>query len=116
MYGYFQNISILTNNLFNTTNYYYCQIISGFENGFNNENQIEVLNNINEYLTFKDKGNFNKDKKSFLNYNLLDGEFKCFKNKDYYVLPTHVNQQMMKEVNEVYKSFFKVSNKYYSNL
>jgi len=51
MYDYFQNISILTNNLFNTINYYYRQIISGFENDFNNENQIEVLNNINEYLT-----------------------------------------------------------------
>ena len=48
MYDYFQNISILTNNLFNTTNYYYRQIISGFENDFNNENQIEVLNNIKE--------------------------------------------------------------------
>ncbi len=31
MYDYFQNISILTNNLFNTTNYYYRQIISGFK-------------------------------------------------------------------------------------
>jgi len=46
---------------------------------------------------------------------LLDGVFKYFKNKDYYALPAHVNQQMMKEVNEAYKSFFKASKKYYSN-
>lgn len=43
---------------------------------------------------------------SFVNYYALDHVFKMTSNKDYYALPSHTNQHIMKEVFEAWKSFF----------
>jgi hypothetical protein len=75
LYDYFTNISLLTNNLFNTTNYYR-QIISGYNNSFSQPNQQEIFTTVNDYLKLKDKELFNKEEISYLNYNLLGGIFR----------------------------------------
>ena len=45
--------------------------------------------------------------KWFLSYNMLDAVFKYHNNPDYLSVPSHVNQQTMKDCYEAWKSYFK---------
>lgn len=47
------------------------------------------------------------DDKWFLSYNMLDAVFKAHNNPDYIALPSHVNQQIMKDCYEAWKGYFK---------
>ena len=49
---------------------------------------------------------FPTKEKSFLGYNFLDCLFKTMKQKDYYSLPGQINQQVLKNVVQNWKSFF----------
>lgn len=117
MYAYFENICRLSNNLYNTTSYYirqYATSCKSFEEMkplF--ENQMKIFNLVNE-ITFDTK--FSPiDKNSWLNYNQLDYIFKESKNVDYYNLPAHINQQVMKMVLRDYKSYFESLKEYKKN-
>ena len=54
-------------------------------------------------------------KKTFLGYNFLDCLFKTIKQKDYYSLPGQVNQQVIKNVVQNWKSFFESLKEYKKN-
>ena len=107
LFDYFNNLSFLSKNLFNTTNYYIKQFASAKQRLKDNKelhpNQEEVLNLV-EYLTKDTKYYPSGD---WLSYNTLDYIFKTIKHKDYVSLPSHSNQWIMKSlINGSYKSFF----------
>ena len=116
LFDYFSNLSYLSKNLFNTTNYYIKQYASAKDRLKNNKelhpNQEEVLNLV-EYLTKDTKYYPSGD---WLSYNTLDYIFKTLKHKDYISLPSHSNQWIMKSlINGSYKSFFESLKAYKKN-
>ena len=117
MFSYFENICRLSNNLYNTTSYYIRQYATSCKS-FDEmkplfEKQMEIFNLVNE-ITFDTK--FSPiDRNSWLNYNQLDYIFKVSKNVDYYNLPAHINQQVMKMVLRDYKSYFESLKEYKEN-
>lgn len=54
-------------------------------------------------------------RKPFLGYNFLDCLFKTMKQKDYYALPGQINQQIIKNVVQNWKSFFESLKDYKKN-
>ena len=116
MYRYFKNICMLSNNLYNTTSYYIKQYATSYKS-FEEmkplyENQMEIFNLVNE-ITNDTK--FFPTKNSWLTYNQLDYIFKETKNVDYYNLPAHINQQVMKIVLRDYKGYFESLKEYKKN-
>ena len=116
MYAYFENLCRLSNNLYNTTSYYIRQYATSCKSFEEMKplfvNQMEIFNLVNE-VTNGTK--FFPTKNSWLTYNQLDYIFKESKNVDYYNLPAHINQQVMKMVLRDYKSYFESLKEYKQN-
>ena len=116
MYAYFEKLCQLSNNLYNTTSYYIrqyatsCKAFNDFQPLF--ENQMEVFQLVNE-ITKDTK--FSPTNNTWLSYNQVDYIFKETNNKDYYNLPAHINQQVIKMVIRDYKSFFESIKDYKNN-
>lgn len=116
LFNYFSNLSYLSKNLYNTTNYYIKQYASAMQRLKDNKelhpNQEEVVNLV-QYLTKDTKYYPSSD---WLSYNTLDYIFKTLKHKDYISLPSHSNQWIMKSlINGSYKSFFESIKTYKKN-
>jgi putative transposase len=77
------------------------------------ENQMEIFNLVNEVTNDTKFSPMNKN--SWLTYNQLDYIFKESKNVDYYNLPAHINQQVMKMVVRDYKGYFESLKEYKQN-
>lgn len=135
MFNYFDNMSFLSKNLYNITNFYIRQAFIGLKKSTKEitENEKEVINIINsnivklndvkqKYYEKRLKG-FKKDnskkepkKPKFFNlldsehcfpsYEMLEGVFKITKQIDYKSLPSHSNQHIMKQLYQDYESFF----------
>ena len=106
LYSYFKDISLKVNNLYNTTNFFVRQVFSGISKKQDDRqpNETYVIDTINAAIS----GKFSpiSPENSSVNYYALDHVFKVTSNKDYYALPSHTNQHIMKEVFEAWKSFF----------
>jgi len=135
MYSYFEKLSLNTNNLSNTTNFFIRQIYTSLKQEKPLESlQKEVLDTIDKNIdrmndsqlaAYKKKLDKEKLKpieerkeikakffskptkeKPFVSYEFLDCLFKTIKQKDYTSLPGQVNQQVMKTCFQDWKSFF----------
>ena len=135
LYRYFDEICINSNNLYNTTNFYIRQVYTALNQDkdwqpLQKEVMDAIQNNLQKmndnqtksYLkklqkeTLKPKEKrkeiklnlfeFPTKEKSFLGYNFLDCLFKTMKQKDYDSLPGQINQQVLRNVVQNWKSFF----------
>ena len=112
LYGYFDDLSKKVNNLYNTTNFFVRQVFSGAPKPPEKRqlNEIYVIDTINSTVS----GRFShvSDNNPYVNYYVLDHVFKTTWNIDYYSLPSHTNQHIMKEVFEAWKAFFRCNKDY----
>jgi putative transposase len=135
LYRYFDQICTNGNKLYNITNFYIRQVYTALNQDKNwqpiqrevmdhiqnnlqkmNENQTksyykrlekEKLKSMDQQKETKlNLFDFPTKEKSFLGYNFLDCLFKTMKQKDYYSLPGQINQQVLKNVVQNWKSFF----------
>lgn len=136
LYNYFDNLSLHANNLYNTTNFYIRQVFTALNQDKELQKpQQEVMETIavslpimneNQWKAYQTRMNKEKLKavderkeikaalfdmptkeKSFLNYPFLDCLFKTMKQRDYVALPGQLNQQVIRNVTQNWKSFFK---------
>ena len=141
LYTYFNELCLNSNNLYNTTNFYIPQVYTALKQEKElqplQKEIIDIIhNNINEmndnqftsYRKELEKEKFKSKKeqkvvkvnlfemptkeKAFVDYNFLDCLFKTIKQKDYYLLPGQVNQKVVKNVIQNWKSFFKSLKEY----
>lgn len=117
MYAYFENLTLLANNLANTTIFYLRQYATA-KYAFEEmkplrEHQLEIFNLVEEVT--KDTKYHPKDSVKWLNYNQLDYIFKETKNADYIALPMQCNQQIIKMVLRDFKSYFESLKAYQNN-
>ena len=134
--SYFLELMKKSNNLYNATNFHIRQTYTALKkDGELHELQKEVINNleqcipvINAHLEAKHARLVEQDKakgidkerklklytmpKSYVGYQLLDAYFKHSDNLDYNSLPGQVNQQVMKQVYNDWKSFFEACKQY----
>ena len=135
LYNYFKDLCLNSNNLYNTTNFYIRQVYTALHNkGSLQPLQQEVMDTIRGNLDKMNERQLNayrkklekeklkqKDKqkeikinlfempskgKSFLGYHFVDCLFKTMKQADYYSLPGQVNQQVIRNVIQNWRSFF----------
>lgn len=135
LYPYFQELCHNANNLYNTTNFYIRQVHTSFKQNKTLEPlQQEVMDTIEKWLPIvndnqltayhkkmsKEKSKPTNERKeikanlfesptkekSFVGYNFLDALFKTMKQKDYVSLPGQINQQVIKNAVQNWKSFF----------
>ena len=136
---YFLELMKNSNNLYNATNFHIRQTYTALKkDGELHQLQREVLDNLEKYIPIinkhlsekhtrlvaqdKAKGVEVKRKlklyampKNYIAYDLLDAYFKHSNNIDYNVLPGQVNQQVMKQVYNSWKSFSESIKKYNAN-
>ena len=141
LYRYFDQICANSHNLYNTTNFYIRQVYTALNQDKNWQPlQKEVMDTIrnhrhkmNDNRTKSYHKRLEKEKlkpmdqqketklnlfdfptkeKSFVGYNFLDCLFKTMKQKDYYSLPGQINQQVLKNVVQNWKSFFESLKEY----
>ena len=107
LYNYFNDLSIKVNNLYNTTNFFVRQVFSGIPKtpGERQQNEVYVIDTINNNVSGRSSHISSSD--PYIDYYVLDHVFKTTKNTDYYSLPSHTNQHIMKEVFEAWKAFFR---------
>src|SRR4051794_3445146 len=135
LYRYFDDLCANSNNLYNTANFYIRQVYTALNQDKPLQPlQKEVMEAIRNNLQ-KMNGNQTKayhkrlkkeelqpkeqrkeiklnlfewptKEKSFLGYNYLDCLFKAMKQTDYYSLPGQINQQVLQNVIQNWKSFF----------
>lgn len=139
LYSYFLELMKSSNNLYNATNFHIRQTYTALKkDGELHQLQKEVIENleksipiINKHLSEKHARLVEQDiatgitkerklklytmPKSYVNYALLDAYFKHSNNPDYNALPGQVNQQVMKQVYNDWKSFFESIKKFNSN-
>lgn len=130
LYDYFIEIGKLTNNLYNTTNYFVRQSYFGFIHRKNNPQIEGAINYINDVLprinvkrTSKTKGNGRLPKEfnslssdnPFINVRILDSVFRFQRNVDFIALPAHTNYIIMQEVFECWKGYFESLRRYKQN-
>lgn len=135
MYAYFDELCLNSNKLYNTTNFYIRQIYTTLNNeGVRQPLQQEVIDilkdnigkmNLNQQDAYRKKIEKEQLKpkeeqkeikenlfempskeRSFLGYNFLDCLFKTIKQEDYYSLPGQINQQVIRNVVQNWRSFF----------
>jgi len=108
-------------------------VLSGIGKSKRHKNEDQVINDINEKIplinmklqeSFKKKIKKGKKAKKpvqfnllskehkIVTYNLLDAYFKYINQVDYRILPAHVNQNTIKQVIRVWKSYFKLMELY----
>lgn len=128
LYPYFEDCTQKAKNLYNVTNFYIRQVMTGIqkEPSKRQENEANVLDNIEHSLPLmntiraknKAKNKFKNlftvptEKKWFLSYNFLDCLLKVNNNTDYYALPAQVNQQVMKRCVKNWKGYFHALRQY----
>ena len=127
LYAYLEELCANAKNLYNTTNFYIRQVMTGIqkEEADRQPNEKEVLSIIQTYLPKVNKIKENRNsqtryeiptkEKWMLTYNLLDGIFKLSENVDYRALPAQVNQQVMKQCFSDWKSYLKSLKGYKKN-
>ena len=127
LYAYLEELCANSKRLYNTTNFYIRQVMTGIqkEEVDRQPNEKEVLSKIEEYLPLVNIIKENKKsqtryemptkEKWMLTYNLLDGIFKLSENVDYRALPAQANQQVMKQCFLDWKSYLKSLKKYKKN-
>lgn len=142
LFGYFDELCFNSKNLYNVTQFYIRQVMSGVkkDKSLRHENEKEVLKLIQACLpqlneikqTTHEKKCLKalaqgKDEpkltlfempssdKWFLSRDLLDGVFKLTKNVDYRSLPTQTSQSIMKQVIQDWKSYFELNKLYKKN-
>lgn len=141
LYAYFNELCLNSNNLYNATNFYIRQVYTALKQEKElqplQKEIIDILHknidkmNDNQLMSYRKKLEKEKLKpkeeqkagkanlfemptkeKSFVDYHFLDCLFKTIKQKDYYLLPGQVNQQVVKNVIQNWKSFFKSLKEY----
>lgn len=132
LYNYLDAMTILSTDLYNTSNYYFRQVQTGSRKEHLSDNEMNAITYINDhvdmlnevryskYLKKQEKNKVNKSfvpfekvsKDSYLTYELLEGIFKVTKHPDYYSLPGQVNQQVVKNLFRNWKSYFKAISDY----
>lgn len=132
LYNYLDEMMALSTNLYNTSNYYFRQVLTGSRKAYMSDNETDAIAYINDhvdllnevryskYLKKKEKNTVIKDfvpfekigKNSYLTYELLEGILKVTKHPDYYALPGQVNQQVIKNLFRNWKSYFKAISDY----
>ena len=127
LYAYLEELCANSKRLYNTTNFYIRQVMTGIqkEDTDRQPNEKEVLSKIEEYLPLVNIIKENRKsqtryemptkEKWMLTYNLLDGIFKLSENVDYRALPAQVNQQVMKQCFADWKCYFKSLKEYKKN-
>ncbi|WP_051359537.1 RNA-guided endonuclease InsQ/TnpB family protein [Paucisalibacillus globulus] len=135
LYAYFNELTLTSNNLYNTTNFYIRQVYTAFKQGnvlqplqkevmdsitlnigkMNGKQHKAYLKRLNNEM--KKPENERKEVKenlftlptkesSFIGFNFLDCLFKTIKQTDYNSLPGQINQQVIRNVVQNWKSFF----------
>lgn len=128
LYPYFEDCTKKAKNLYNVTNFYIRQVMTGIQKAPSErqENEVNVLDNIEHSLSqmnairANDKGKKKNHstfvmptaEKWFLSYNFLDCLLKVNNNVDYYALPAQVNQQIMRRCLKNWKGYFKSLQQY----
>ena len=127
LYAYLEELCANSKKLYNTTNFYIRQVMTGIqkEESARQKNEKEVLNIVLTYLPKVNKIKENRNSQTryemptkdkwMLTYNLLDGIFKLSDNEDYRNLPAQVNQQVMKQCFLDWKSYLKSLKEYKKN-
>ncbi|MEH7373946.1 RNA-guided endonuclease InsQ/TnpB family protein [Neobacillus drentensis] len=144
LFDYCDSLCFKAKNLYNITNYYIRQVYTALNKETRNENQLQVLTEIQDYLPQMNKirlksfeGAKSKPKKvdknghvlepkpnlfemphpkkAFLPYTFVEALFKVMKQTDYLSMPSQSNQQTIKKVYDDWKSFFEASKKYKIN-
>lgn len=128
LYSYFDDCAQKAKNLYNTTNFYIRQVMTGIKKAPSERqaNEVAVLECIEESLPkmnavrIKNKGKKKSStlfvmptpEKWFLSYNFLDCLFKVNRDENYYALPAQVNQQVMRRCAQNWKSYFNALKQY----
>ncbi|MGF9964490.1 RNA-guided endonuclease InsQ/TnpB family protein [Bacillus rhizoplanae] len=141
LHAYFMEMCQHAKNLYNTTNFYICQVYTALRtNQPLQPLQQEVLHTLQAYIEIMSENQLRayqkrvqkqKEKpaeerkeikcnlftlptkeKSFLSYNFLDCLFKTMKQQDYINLPSQVNQAVMRKLYQNWDSFFDSMKKY----
>ena len=127
LYAYLEELCANSKKLYNTTNFYIRQVMTGIqkEDADRQPNEKEVLSKIKEFLPLVNKIKENRNSQTryemptkdkwMITYNLLDGIFKLSDNEDYRNLPAQVNQQVMKQCFSDWKSYLKSLKEYKKN-
>ena len=127
LYAYLEELCANSKRLYNTTNFYIRQVMTGVqkEDADRQKNEKNVLSIVETYLPKVNKIKENRNsqtryemltkEKWMLTYNLLDGIFKLSENEDYRALPAQVNQQVMKQCFLDWKSYLKSLKEYKKN-
>ena len=109
LYGYFDELTRKSANLYNATNFYVRQVFSGMSKGAAqcHDNEQAVIDQVNVCLTAHPRIHEVTPETPYISYNMLDYVFKTIRHEAYYDLPAQANQQVMQEVFEAWKSFYK---------
>jgi len=136
LHSYFNELCFQSNNLYNASNFYIRQVYTALHSGKKLQPlQQEVMNTLKNNMEKMNELQINshhkrlaKEKlkpmaeqkewkptlfelpskdKSFLGYHFLDCLFKVIKQPDYYSLPGQMNQQVIRNVIQNWKNFFK---------
>ena len=123
LFEYIDNLSFNCKNLYNTSNFYIRQLMSGLQKdaSVRCDNEKEVISivesSLDEINDIRKKSAINH-KKSFvpfemptsdkwmMSYHLLEGVLKVSKNADYLSLPSQCNQAIIKQAILDWKSYF----------
>jgi len=126
LYDYLDHMTVLSTRLYNTSNYYYRQVLTGTRKVHLSDNEAKAIDYINNHLDLLNQVRYEKylkkleknsttraflefkklTKDDYLTYELLDGILKVTKHPDYYALPGQVNQQVIKNLFRNWKSYF----------
>lgn len=114
LFSYFNDICTHYKELYNVTNFYIRQCMTGMKKSpeLRYHNETEVLHMVFNHLKSVNalrKGKpfpYPKEDNWFLSYGLLDGIFKVTKNEVYYALPAQVNQNAIKDCINNWLSYF----------
>ena len=116
LYPYFQKICNAYKRMYNATNFYIRNTMTGIKKSPEERfaNETGVLHFVHTCLQKWNKGsqNYPLPEKWFLNYNKLDAIFKLSNNADYRSLPIQTSQQAIKDCTEAWSSFFKIRKDY----
>ena len=127
LYAYLEELCANSKRLYNTTNFYIRQVMTGIqkEDADRQKNEKNVLSIVETYLPKVNKIKENRNsqtryemptkEKWMLTYNLLDGIFKLSENEDYRALPAQVNQQVMKQCFLDWRNYLKSLKEYKKN-
>ena len=108
LFPYFEDLTLHTCNLYNSTNFYVRQVFTGLSKdpALRHANETEVIERINSCLRSHPRFREVTAENPGLSYEMMDYVFKHLRHEAYYSLPAQANQQVMKEVFEAWKSFY----------